>query len=210
MSGTTPAVWFFDVISPYSYLHFKQFSRLAPGLAIEYAPVLFAGLLKAWGTKGPAELPGKRLHTYRQCVWIARAHDIPFRMPPRHPFNPLRPLRLLVGLGAPRSAIASVFDFIWAEGRDPEHEWPALCERVGVLDTEAIVADPLVKQGLLANTERAIAAGAWGVPTFLVGGELFWGADTIDWMNAFRDEPAMFADGEMKRVAGIEFGVARS
>ena len=54
------ATWYFDFISPFAYLHFKQFKQLPAGLTIEYVPVLFAGLLKANGTKGPAEIADKR------------------------------------------------------------------------------------------------------------------------------------------------------
>src|SRR5262245_9824489 len=124
---------YFDVISPYAYLHFKRLSEI-PGLDIEYVPVLFAGLLKAWGTKGPAELPAKRTHTYRQCVWLAQEMGIEFTMPPRHPFNPLSALRLLIARGSRREDIAKVMDFIWAEGRDPETEWAALPPRLGIAD----------------------------------------------------------------------------
>src|ERR1700749_3512717 len=94
-----PAVWYFDVVSPFSYLHLKQFDRLPADLQIEYVPVLFAGLLKANGQKGPAEIAAKRVQTYRMCVFMAQQAGIPFRFPPAHPFNPLPLLRLLCGVG---------------------------------------------------------------------------------------------------------------
>ena len=50
------ATWYFDIISPYAYLHFKLHDKIAAPLKIEYVPVLFAGLLKAHGMKGPAEI----------------------------------------------------------------------------------------------------------------------------------------------------------
>lgn len=207
---TTPiATWYFDVISPYAYLHFKQFARLSKPLDITCKPVLFAGLLKHWATKGPAELPAKRVHTYRHCVWLARVHDIPFAMPPRHPFNPLKVLRLLTALEAVPSAVGTAFDFIWGEGRDVDAEWPLLCERLGVSAATSTIDDPLVKQRLLDNTNEALANGVWGVPTFSVGGELFWGADTIDFMNAYLADPDLFKRPEMRRADTAEIGVAR-
>jgi 2-hydroxychromene-2-carboxylate isomerase len=205
----TQAIWYFDVISPYAYLHLKQFGRIAQPLAIEYRPVLFAGLLEHWGTKGPAELPAKRRHTYRQCVWTARTRDVPFAMPPLHPFNPLKPLRLLTGLGAPRAAVEAVFDFVWAEGRDPNAEWPALCARLGVAADTPLIEDVGVKRGLRETTAAAAAAGVWGVPTFAVDGELFWGADTIDWMNAFLADRALFTQPDFRRADAAEIGIAR-
>lgn len=205
----TRATWYFDVISPYAYLHLKLFGKIAQPLDIEYRPVLFAGLLKHWGTKGPAELPAKRRHTYRQCVWIARANDIPFTMPPLHPFNPLKVLRLLTGLGATRAAIETAYDFIWAEGRDPNAEWPALCARLGVAADTPLIDDPAVKQRLQDTTAAAAAAGVWGVPTFEVDGELFWGVDTIDFMNAFLADRSLFTQPDMRRADAAEIGVTR-
>ncbi len=207
----TTATWYFDVISPYAYLHLKQFGRIAQPLAITYRPVLFAGLLKHWGTKGPAELPAKRTHTYRQCVWNARVLGVPFVMPPRHPFNPLKVLRLLTALDAPQKTVETAFDFIWGEGRDAEAEaeWPALCARLGVAPDTPLVDDPAVKQRLQDTTAAAAAAGVWGVPTMQVDGELFWGADTIDFLNAYLVEPALFRQADMRRADAAEIGVVR-
>ena len=202
-------VWYFDVISPYAYLHLKQFSRLPADLQIDYRPVLFAGLLKHWGTKGPAELPAKRLHTYRQSVWLARELGVPFRMPPRHPFNPLKVLRLLIALGSTRAALETAFDFIWGEGRDPDAEWPALCAALGVTADTPLINEPLVKETLTRNTAEAVAAGVWGVPTFAVSGELFWGADSVNFMNAFLADPTLLASPDMQRAATAEIGAER-
>ena len=209
MTTRLAAKWFFDVVSPFSYLHLRQFGQLHPSLEIEFVPVLFAGLLRRWGTKGPAELPSKRVHAYRYCAWAASAQGIPFRMPPRHPFNPLPTQRLLVALGGSRPQVEKTFDFIYGRGRDPELDWPGFCDALGVADADARIADPAVKQQLIANTEAAADAGVFGVPTFVVRGQPFWGGDTIAWMNAFVDDPEMFERGEMSRAAQIEFGAHR-
>ena len=209
MSNRLAARWFFDVVSPFSYLHLSRFGQLHPSLAIELVPVLFAGLLRRWGNKGPAELPSKRIHAYRSCVWSASTHGVPFRMPPRHPFNPLPTQRLLVALGASRSQVGKTFKFIYGEGRDPELDWRGLCDTLDVADADARIGEPAVKQQLIANTEEAADAGVFGVPTFVVRGQLFWGGDTIPWMNAFVDDPGMFERGEMSRAAQIEFGAQR-
>jgi 2-hydroxychromene-2-carboxylate isomerase len=211
MTQRIPARWYFDLVSPFAYLHLKRFGELHPALDIEPVPVLFAGLLKHWDNKGPAELAPKRLHTYRSCVWVASQHGISFRLPPRHPFNPLHGQRLLVGLGASRAAVEVAYDFIWGEGREPAAEWPQFCERLGVdLDAAAaLIADPRVKQALMDNTAAAAAQGVFGVPTLAFRGQNFWGSDTIAWANAFIDKPQMFDSGEMQRAAEIEVGAAR-
>jgi 2-hydroxychromene-2-carboxylate isomerase len=58
------ADWYFDFISPFAYLQSEQLHRLQPLVQIRYRPVLFAGLLKHWGNKGPAEVLPKRQFTY--------------------------------------------------------------------------------------------------------------------------------------------------
>ncbi len=211
MTQRIPARWYFDLVSPFAYLHLKRFGELHPALDVEFVPVLFAGLLKHWDNKGPAELAPKRLHTYRSCVWAAAQHGIPFRLPPRHPFNPLHAQRLLLGLGAPRAAVDAAFDFVFGEGRDVAEEWPLLCRRldIGSAEAAALIGNPAVKQRLIDNTADAAAQGVFGVPTLAFRGQSFWGSDTIAWANAFIDTPQMFDSGEMQRAAEIEVGAAR-
>ena len=206
-----PAVWYFDVISPFSYLHLMQFERLPADLEIEYVPVLFAGLLKANGQKGPAEIAAKRTQTYRQCVFMAQQAGLPFRFPPAHPFNPLHALRLLCGAGATAANVRAVFDCIWKEGvevNDPS-TFAALAAQLGVADAPALIAQPAVKQTLIANTERAVAKGVYGVPTFDFAGELFWGSDSIALMNAYAADPGLFTRGELLRVSSLPAAAMR-
>lgn len=204
-----PARFYFDVISPYAALAYSQLPALETQLEFEFVPVLFAGLLKHWSMKGPAELPAKRVHTYRHCVWLARRLGVPFRMPPRHPFNPLAALRLLVARGLQREDIDRVFNFIWVEGRDPEHEMDALAERLGEPDWRAATARPEVKSALLENTEAAATAGLWGVPTIELRGEYFWGVDTLDWVHAFLADPKMLAAEDFRRADATGEGITR-
>jgi 2-hydroxychromene-2-carboxylate isomerase len=204
------AQWYYDLISPFSYLHLHRLRGLRERLQIEPVPVLFAGLLKHWGSKGPAEIGPKRLHTYQHCVWVASQMGVPFRMPPRHPFNPLASQRLLLSLQADFPVIEKAFGFVFGQGRDPDREFEALASELQVPDAAARVADPKVKQQLLANTERAIQAGVFGVPTLALRGRLFWGSDTVEWATRFLDEPTLFDRAEYDAAARSEFGVARS
>jgi len=205
------ATWYFDVISPFSYLHLKQFGQLPADLEIEYVPVLFAGLLKANGQKGPAEIAQKRVQTYRICVFLAAQAGIPFRFPPAHPFNPLHVLRLLCGAGATPAHVHAVFDCVWEDGKDVSEPGAlsALAAQLGVADAQALIAQPEVKQRLIANTDRAVARGVYGVPTFDFGGELFWGSDSMAMMNAFAADPELFKSGELARVGALPAAAQR-
>ena len=134
MPAAARADWYFDFISPYSYLQSERLESLP--FAVRPRPVLFAGLLQHWGHKGPAEMPSKRVFTYRQVVWIARRDGIALRFPPRHPFNPIKVLRLAIALGCELAAIHAIFRHIWAEGGEVETDagFAALCEKLGVAD----------------------------------------------------------------------------
>ncbi|MDR3418903.1 MAG: 2-hydroxychromene-2-carboxylate isomerase [Nevskia sp.] len=205
------ARWYFDVISPFAYLHFHGLDRLRPRLRIEYVPVLFAGLLKHWGQLGPAEIPAKRKHLYRHCVWTAAQQGIPFRVPPRHPFNPLPALRLIVALGAGEAVVREVYGFIFGEGRDigDPAEWKVLTARLGVSDPGPLIEAPQVKQQLADNTAAAIAQGVFGVPTVICRGELFWGNDSLGMLADFLDRPDLFRSEAMRRGDEAQVGVAR-
>jgi 2-hydroxychromene-2-carboxylate isomerase len=118
--------FWFDPISPYAYLAFEQLPQALEGLSysVEYRPVLFAGLLRQWGQKGPAEIEPKRAWTFRQIAWAAHQLGIPIDTPAQHPFNPLALLRLLhacapEGGGAPnRWQCEQVFHHVWRGGAD--------------------------------------------------------------------------------------------
>ena len=103
------ATWYFDFVSPFAYLHHLSLDEFSEQLFIDRKPLLFAGLLKHWGTKGPAELLSKRIFTYRYIQWYANSLNIPFRFPERHPFNPIPLLSLCIVKGCSKDAGDSIF-----------------------------------------------------------------------------------------------------
>jgi 2-hydroxychromene-2-carboxylate isomerase len=200
---------YFDFVSPFSYIAFKRLPELPRDVAVELKPVLFAGLLQHFGQKGPAEIPAKRRWTYRWCTWWAQSLGIPFRFPASHPFNPLHHLRLALAAGPSRENVGRIFDAIWttgAEASDPA-AFKALVKELGV--DEARLASPDVKDALRRNTEDAAACGVFGVPTYEIDGERFWGADALDFVNAFLADPAALRNEEMRRADGLPVGAAR-
>ena len=177
------ARWFFDPISPYAYIQHELLRRDPPDCDLEPTPVLFAGLLNHFGHKGPAEIPSKRLHTYRHVTWLARRHGMDLVMPHAHPFNPLPLLRASIALENEWPAIQAIFDFVWKQGQTPTAgTFPQLLSELGL--NEQQLSAPEVKNALRKNTEAAVAAGVFGVPTLACDGCLFWGVDTTD---MFRD-----------------------
>jgi 2-hydroxychromene-2-carboxylate isomerase len=206
--------WYFDVISPFAYLALREIEDLTKSVTIAYRPILFAGLLQHWKHLGPAEIPPKRIHTYRLCVFEAQRRGIPFRFPPAHPFNPLKPLRLLTALDGDPRAVRTVMDCIWQEGLDlgTEVGWSAACTKLGLdaAAAAALVDAPETKTRLRANTEGAIAAGLFGVPTLRIGDELFWGLDALPMALAYLDNPTLFQSGELQRVGTMDASSSRA
>lgn len=202
--------WYFDFVSPYAYLQSARFPALPAGLALRPKPVLLSALLDQAGNRGPAETPGKREFTYGQVLWLAQRSGVPLRFPAQHPFNPLSALRLAVALGPSPEVVRCIFDFIWAEGRDPSDptELAALAGALAVPAPEARIADPAVKARLRSNTDEAIAAGVWGVPTVIVDGRLFWGFDSGDMLSDYLADPSRFSTGEHARIATLP-GIVR-
>jgi 2-hydroxychromene-2-carboxylate isomerase len=203
--------WYYDFISPYAYLQCATFPALPAGIQVRLKPVLFGALLDQTGTLGPAEITGKREHTYHQTLWLAQRHGVSMRLPPRHPFNPLSVLRLAIALDAPLETVRRIFEFIWAEGRDPSEtaEFTVLANSLGVADAGARIADAAVKARLKSNTDEAIAAGVWGVPTFVIEGCCFWGFDSTQMMLDYLGNAAAFSSGEHARIASLPSGMRR-
>ena len=206
-----PLIWYFDVVSPFAYLALPRVEALARQRQVQFRPVVFAGLLAHWGQLGPAEIAPKRVHTYRLCQFMAERSGRPMRFPPCHPFRSLDALRLLAGLGAAPEATRVVFDFVWAEGRDPGDptERDQLCGRFGIEDYEAFIDDSDAKAKLRTWTDEAIQVGVFGVPTLGVGDALFWGVDALPMAEAFLADATLLDSPEMARLAALPVGVAR-
>ena len=187
--------FFFDYLSPYAYIAWTQIHALAERheRAVEPRPVLFAALLGEHGQKGPAEIPAKRLYVFKDAYRKAHRLGLPPLTPPStHPFNPLIALRastLPRAADAQRRLIDALYAATWAGGGgvDSAERVASIATSVG-LDGDAIVREAGTddaKQRVRANTEEAIGAGVFGVPSMVVEDELFWGVDSLELLDAF-------------------------
>ncbi|MGH7588585.1 MAG: 2-hydroxychromene-2-carboxylate isomerase, partial [Gemmatimonadota bacterium] len=179
---------YFDFISPYSYLALTQVERFGEehGIAWTVRPILYAAVLERRGLIGPAEEPVKRDYTTRDIVRAADRLGVPLVGPPAHPFNSLAALRTLcVFQDDPRALrLAMRLSILcWGEGQPLTHPETliAAVDEFGLLTDRLAdrIASPEIKERLRANTEEALDAGVFGVPTFVWEGELFWGHDRM-------------------------------
>jgi 2-hydroxychromene-2-carboxylate isomerase len=188
MTAANPITFYFDPISPYAWLAMEQIDRIrAAGGQIIARPILFAALLNTHGTKGPAEIPAKRAYLFRDVMRQANQLGLTFRGPPNHPFNPLAALRVMHAIEdeAQRLPLSRcLLAAAWRDGvdiADPDTLHAVLKNHGFDADALSTAANnPEVKQRLRDSTQQAIDAGVFGVPTFLLRGDLFWGADRVD------------------------------
>jgi 2-hydroxychromene-2-carboxylate isomerase len=186
--------FYFDFGSPTAYLAYRRLMQFgaAYGLNIDYRPMLLGGVFKATGNTSPVTVPAKGNYMLQ--------HDLP-RFATRYGvvllFNPYFPLNTLTLM---RGAIAAhrldcfelyvdvVYRAVWAEGKNMEDE--AVVREVlseAGLDAQAILAkagEKDVKNSLIANTDAAVARGVFGAPTMFLDGEMYFGQDRLDFIEA--------------------------
>jgi 2-hydroxychromene-2-carboxylate isomerase len=190
---TKTVEFLFDFGSPNAYLS----HRVIPGIEARtgarfvYTPVLLGGLFKLTNNQPPAvafgniknKLPYEMLETRR---FIARHKLDAFTFNPHFPVNTLQLMRGAVaaaGDGTLPAYVEAMFQHMWERPKkmdDPEVFRAALIE--SALDADRLIArtqDKDVKDALLAETERACERGAFGIPTFFVGDEMYFGKDRL-------------------------------
>ena len=201
--------WYFDFISPFAYLQWRKVKTLLDEREVELVPVVLAAVLAAHGQKGPAEIAGKREFTYRHVLWQARQEGVALHFPPAHPFNPIAALRLCIAAGSTPQAVDAIFSWIWARGEAGDSVAALLPVAASLGIDTATTNDDATKLALRANTDAALAAGVYGVPTLAFDGQLFWGNDSHDFALAALHDPAVMDDAEMQRLTALPVGVSR-
>jgi len=205
------AHWYFDFISPFSYLQLGKVHEWRQRLDIAPVPIAFGAVLKHHGQLGPAEIPGKRTFTYRFVQWQDDSAGTKLRFPPAHPLNPIAALSLCIAAGATWDSVTAIFNHIWRDGRaaNDAADLADVGHSLGIVDAEAAISAAEVKAQLRANTENALAAGLFGVPTLHVGNELFWGNDASAMIEDWLAAPDRFAGAEYQRIVALPVGVER-
>ncbi len=203
--------FYVDYISSNAYLAWLALPRLAAtyDVEVEPVPVLFAGLLDAHGQLGPAEMPAKGLWMWKNNLRKAAQLGAPLNRPAYHPFNPLLALRassLPMSDEHRRAFAEGLLKAVWVRGLHvSEPEVVAAIAGEAGLDGAAIVAEattPEAKARLRAQTDAAIAAGVFGVPSMECDGELFWGYDDFPQLELLLAGKDPLDPAEVRRWSG--------
>lgn len=191
MSDATPrapsARFLFDYASPWAYLADATLARRLPGVRVRYEPVYLRGFESF--SKGVPYDGNKLQYIARDLARCAAWWGVPVRLPSRFPINGVYALRAALVAqreGTFEALHPALFHAAWRDDRDVSTREGvlALVRELGLAPEpfERGFDDEAVKALLRQQTEAARDAGVFGVPSFFVGDELFWGQDRMDYV----------------------------
>jgi 2-hydroxychromene-2-carboxylate isomerase len=186
-------IFYFDFGSPNAYLAWRVLPEIEQrtGVSFRKVPALLGGIFKATGNQSPitafADIPLKLAYEHREIQrFVAKHRLLEFRMNPHFPVNTLMLMRGAVAAeaeGVFDAYVAAAFHHMWEAPKkmdDPLIFGEAF--RASHLPIDSIAdraQDPAIKDRLIANTRDAIDHGVFGLPSFVVNGELYFGKDRL-------------------------------
>ena len=185
-----PFEFYFDFVSPYSFLAHKVINKLERknSIKIKYKPILLGGLHNLHGIKAPAFIPAKAKHMIRDCKLIAEKNKIKFKF---NSYFPIKSLNLMRGVLVAEEDnyksyyIDTIFNAIWKDGLNMND--PIIINKVLKnidLNPENFLAkatNQKIKDKLKKLTDNALKKDIFGAPTFVVNNKIFWGQDRLSY-----------------------------
>ena len=184
-----PLEFYFDFISPYSFLAHKQMRKIEnnEGIKVIYKPVLLGGLHNLHGIKAPAFIPAKAKHMVRDCKLIAEKNNIRFKF---NSYFPIRSLNLMRGVlvaeedNIKKYYIDNIFNTIWQDGLNMNDESVVqkILKNLNINPKTFLLrsTSASIKDLLRKRTNEAYAKGIFGAPSFISNNKVFWGQDRIE------------------------------
>jgi 2-hydroxychromene-2-carboxylate isomerase len=183
----------FDFASPNAYLVHKIVPEIEArtGAKFNYIPCLLGGIFKSTNNQAPmiafGEIPNKMAYENLEMQRFIDRHGLTkFKINPHFPVNTLMLVRGAIAAqkdGFLPAYIDAMVAALWEQGLkldDPEVLHKAYAD--AGFDADALMtqmSDPEVKAELVANTEQAVNRGAFGIPTFFVGDDMFFGKERL-------------------------------
>ena len=178
--------FYFDFISPYSFLAYKKIKTLKDIKTI-YKPILLGGLHKLGGITAPAFNQRKMKNMKNDCEIIAKKNNIEFNWNSKFPINSLTLMRGYIAIDdkSKKEYFDICFDAYWKDNIDISIEK----NLNRILDKCKInkdiffekIKDQKIKDELKKLTNQAFQKDIFGAPTFIVNNKLFWGQDRLDY-----------------------------
>jgi len=192
---TKQVEFLFDFGSPYSYLAYKQLPKVAAsrGATILWTPVLLGGIFQATGNHSPIDVPSKGQYSFVDLKRWASSYGVKMTMNPNFPINTLSLMRGAVAMQMRSHEeferyLDVVFEAMFGKPRNLNlaTEVALMLDESGFESATfmALISEATVKEKLKINTQEAVKRGVFGVPTFFVGNEMYWGQDRLHFVDA--------------------------
>ena len=184
-----PFDFYFDFVSPYSFLAHKEIRKIEnkAKIKIRYKPILLGGLHNLHGIKAPAFIPAKAKHMIRDCKLIAEKNSVRFKF---NSYFPIRSLNLMRGVlvaeedNIKNYYIDNIFNTIWQDGLNMNDEIiiQKVLKNINVNPKTFLLrsTSSSIKESLIKKTNEAYEKGIFGAPTFVSNNKIFWGQDRIE------------------------------
>ena len=186
-----PFEFYFDFISPYSFLAHKEIKKIENRMKIKirYKPILLGGLHNLHGIKAPAFIPAKAKHMIKDCKLIAEKNNVKFKF---NSYFPIKSLNLMRGVlvaeedNIKNYYIDNIFNTIWQDGLNMNDEIiiQKILKNLNVNPKTFILrsTSSSIKDSLRKKTNEAYEKGVFGAPTFVSNNKIFWGQDRIEFV----------------------------
>ena len=184
-----PFDFYFDFVSPYSFLAHKEIRKIErrASIKINYKPILLGGLHNLHGIKAPAFIPAKAKHMVRDCKLIAARNEVKFKF---NSYFPIRSLNLMRGVFVSEEDnfknyyIDNIFNSIWQDGlnMNDENIIQKVLKNLNVNPKTFLLrsTSSSIKDSLKKKTNEAYEKSIFGAPTFVSNNKIFWGQDRIE------------------------------
>jgi len=179
--------FYFDIISPYSYLAHKKIIALRKKkINFNYKPILVGGLHNLQGITAPAFIKSKLNHMINDCILFAKKDNIEFIWNSMFPINSLSLMRgyLFIEHNKKELYLDIMFDGYWKDNLDlsKEENLIKLLKKCNIDDNIFLegIKDSKIKDNLKSVTKEAHNKDIFGAPTFVVNNKIFWGQDRLE------------------------------
>jgi len=185
--------FYYDIVCPYAYLGSTQIETLAKkcGATLSFKPILLGGVLQSIGSPTvPMDTmpPSKARHNLLDMQRWADLWDVELHFPSGHPRRSVHSMRTILAAGNDGAKVMhALYQAYWVDGLDvakPDVVADALTKAGLNAEWSTHATQQVIKDELRERTAEAVEQGVFGVPTFVVGDELFWGQDRMDFVEA--------------------------